>query len=107
MTQQWDKWKTYRGAMIWRHLLKETTPDGRKKWMYFANVKDRIYPLYSRSQTGIKAQIGRCLNGLEPCDCQICVYHVKETPISPAHCGKDCKAYPIDTTSCEWFEVRS
>ena len=67
MSQQWDEWKTYRGAMIWRHLLKETTPYGRKKWMYSANVKNRVYPIYSDIEVILVTSGAVACGRREPC----------------------------------------
>ena len=99
----YEVWSIYRGVMIERKLLDETSPDGRKKWMYTARVPGEN-PLYSRSQQGIKRQIGRVLNGLAPCDCAICVYRMKATPITA---GESCaKGNIMPCDACIWFEVR-
>ena len=101
----YEVWRSYRGVMIERKLLDETSPDGRRKWMYTARVPGEN-PLYSRSQQGIKTQIGRTLNGLPPCDCGICIHRVPATPITEEHCAMDnIIRYPQET--CVRFEVRS
>ena len=91
--------------MIERKLLDETSPDGRKKWMYTARVPCEN-PLYSRSQQGIKTQIGRTLNGLPPCDCGICIHRVPATPITEEHCAMGIGMIDLQDT-CVRFEVRS
>lgn len=102
-----EDWKKYRGIQITRDLLPETTPDGRPKWIYYAIIPGAPVPnLVSRSQAGIKAQIGRSLNGLPPCDCSICVFNVPQTPIAPEHCSKGALLYPVTGLACTWFEVR-
>ena len=100
----WNDWKTHRGVMIRRRMLLERTPDGRPKFIYKASVGDR--ELASKSQAGIKVQIGRVLNHLTPCDCTICIHHRVETPISPEHCAMELDFFPIGSGSCLRFEVR-
>lgn len=102
----WEYWASYRKIPIERFKLNETTPDGRPKYEYTAKVDMWNFPLYSRSQRGIKHQIGRCLNGLRPCDCEVCVYQIPKTPVNDKHCGKGCSGYPIAYQTCVWFEVK-
>lgn len=76
----------YRGVHILRKP-RQKSADGRQYWVYFADVMDDSLASYTLA--GIKAQIGRVLNGLTPCGCDVCEYWVKDTPIKAAHCSKD------------------
>ena len=58
--------------------------EGTGRVTYVCDYEQRT--LRSDTQTGIKAQIGRVLNGLEPCDCDICRWRIPATPISLASC---------------------
>ncbi len=46
------------------------------------------YRLLSFTLEGIKAQIGRVLNGLMPADCHNCRHHMQQTLISVQRCMK-------------------
>ena len=84
-------------------IVATVSPSGRKA--YIATVEGRV--LRSETQAGIKAQVGRVLNGLEPADCGICKRCVKATPINAPRCdwnGKDCN--PGVNFECEGFQVR-
>ena len=93
----------YRGVEIRRETRFVTPSTSKVIWM--ACIDGRA--LRSETQAGIKAQVGRVLNGLEPADCTICKRCVKATPISAARCdwnGKDCN--PGVNFECEGFQVR-
>lgn len=102
-----EPWRVYRGVKIDREQLDERTPGLKApKWRYYAVCGG--YRLVSLSQAGIKTQIGRVMNGLAPCDCEICVCRIPATPISGSQCnrGLDMLAW-FGGCSCARFEVRT
>ena len=58
--------------------------EGTGRVTYICDYEQRT--LRSDTQAGIRAQIGRVLNGLTPCDCDICRWRIPATPISLAGC---------------------
>ena len=58
--------------------------EGTGRITYVCNYEQRT--LRSDTQAGIRAQIGRVLNGLEPCDCECCRWRITATPISLPGC---------------------
>jgi hypothetical protein len=63
--------------------------------------------LRSLTQAGIKAQIGRMLNGLPPADCNNCIHMHQESMITVKCCKyyrKDCD--PGVNFECEAYQVR-
>ena len=58
--------------------------EGTGRVTYICDYEQRT--LRSDTQAGIKAQIGRVLNGLTPYDCDCCRWRIPATPISLASC---------------------
>ena len=104
--RDFETWKKYRGVMICRKH-RRTSADGRDYWLYFASVSNdkAHWELISRTQQGIRLQVGRVLNGLDPVDCSICVHRIPATPISPDRCGLGKDEYG-EPWSCTGVEVR-
>jgi len=93
----------YRGIEI-RQEVRYISPTSRGVY-WVACIDQRV--LRSLTQNGIKAQIGRVLNGLPPADCVNCKHCIRATPINAARCewnGKDCN--PGVNFECEAYQVR-
>ena len=93
----------YRGIEI-RQEVRYISPTSQGVY-WVACIDQRV--LRSLTQNGIKAQIGRVLNGLPPADCAVCKHCVRATPINAAHCdryGRECN--PGVNFECEGFQVR-
>lgn len=99
----------YRKVRIWKaEQPRGATPDGRPKWTYYAVIrfKDGYGILKGLSQMGIRAQIGRCLNGLTASSCADCTYHAPMTPISPERCAFTIDPEVTGFYGCPRFEPR-
>lgn len=93
----------YRGVEI-RRETRFVTP-ATSKVIWCADVDGRV--LRSETQAGIKAQIGRVLNGFPPADCDNCIHMHQESMITVKRCkyyGKDCD--PGVNFECEAYQVR-
>ena len=93
----------YRGVEI-RRETRFVTP-ATSKVIWCADVDGRV--LRSETQAGIKAQIGRVLNGFPPADCWMCKWAHRDTFLQALHCdwnGKDCDMGV--NFECEGFQVR-
>lgn len=77
--------------------------EGTGRVTYVCDYEQRT--LRSDTQTGIKAQIGRVLNGLEPCDCEICRWRIPATPISLASC--EYRVVMEKNDNCRKFQPRA
>ena len=58
--------------------------EGTGRVTYICDYEQRT--LRSDTQAGMRVQIGRVLNGLEPCSCDCCRWRIPATPISPEGC---------------------
>lgn len=96
----------HRKVNIYRYP-REKSKDGRQYWTYFAVIRysDCWGILKGLTLKGIKTQIGRCANGLNPSDCSVCVYHRPKTPISPEHCHFTIDPKMTGFHGCPRFEV--
>lgn len=100
----------YRKIPVYKALQpRGRTPDGRDKWSYYAVLhhKDGHEVLKGLSQAGIKAQIGRCMNGLTPHDCNVCVYWRNADPMQrDGYCSLTISPELTGFFGCPRFEVR-
>ena len=93
----------YRGVEIRRETRFVTPATSKVIWM--AEVDGRV--LRSETQAGIKAQIGRVLNGLEPADCTICRHCIQPTVLNPRWCDYFSGACDPGTNfECAGFQPR-
>ena len=60
--------------------------EGTGRVTYICDYEQRT--LRSDTQAGIRAQIGRVLNGLPPCDCGICECRIPASPLGPPACSR-------------------
>ena len=93
----------YRGVEIRRETRFVTPSTSKVIWM--ACIDGRV--LRSETQAGIKAQVGRVLNGLEPADCTICRHCIQPTILNPRWCdyfGRACD--PGTNFECAGFQPR-
>ena len=93
----------YRGVEIRRETRFVTPSTSKVIWM--ACIDGRV--LRSETQAGIKAQVGRVLNGLEPADCTICRHCIQPTILNPRRCdyfGRACD--PGCNFECAGFQPR-
>lgn len=97
----------HRGIAIWR-LPRKMSADARQYYTYYAAIrfKDSYSVLKSVTLSGIKSQIGRIRNGLEPHDCSICVYHIPRTPIDPDYCHWTIDPELTGFYGCPRFDLR-
>ena len=94
----------YRGIEI-RQEVRYISPTAQGVY-WVACIDQRV--LRSLTQAGLKAQIGRVLNGLPPADCDNCKHMQRESMITVKRCkyyGRDCD--PGVNFECEAYQVRS
>lgn len=84
----WAVWKAYRGECIERRIIPNTDDGhGKTKYEYRCFLSKGTHPVvYSLSQQGIRAQIGRIRNDLFPYDCRVCTHLIPDTPLHAEHC---------------------
>ena len=60
--------------------------DPEDRYNYWAECLG--HQLRSATIRGIESQIGRVLNGLQPCDCGICECRIPASPLGPPACSR-------------------